>query len=121
MGLSVTKVASYKVRAQFPSGGLVLKTFLDVTFDSSYLTGGEVLDLSAYGGDKILGVAVVEDATGYVIAYVAAASWAKATGKLKVWYCDLSESTDAKLIDVASEVDLSAVTVRVEITALVRT
>ena len=85
-----------------------------ITGSASYATGGDTINLSALEGGgftKVHGVSFIAMGIGgaandkYRFAYVPAASYAPATGVLKIR--DLSAASDA---EVSSTTDLSAVT-----------
>lgn len=86
-----------------------------ITGSSSYATGGDTIDLSAITGGgftkvhgvSFLGVGVSGAANDkYRLAYVPAASYAAATGKIKIR--DLSTTDSAT--EVSNTTDLSGVT-----------
>lgn len=81
-----------------------------VTFDSSYLTGGETLTAATFGLDRFENI-VVTDSEGYT--YDTDIATGGATALLKAYYADYSTSTDGALIEVANTVDLSAVSVNI--------
>ena len=95
-----------------------LKAYLvDVTFDSSYVTGGEDLSITDIGKGfkEILMITpqISADATnfGYIIAYD------RANSKLKAFYVDYdyAYTTARPLKEVTNGTDLSGVTVQLQI------
>ncbi len=87
---------------------------LEVDFDSSYPTGGEVIDLSVATMGELLGFShevygavVLSDTLGWVVQYDLATDGAPATGKLKVYHADYDSSSDGELIEMTSTGDLS--------------
>jgi hypothetical protein len=74
-----------------------------ITFDSSYPTGGEALVASDLGLDEIL--AVFAEGGPYVVKYD------KANGKLMAYWADYDAGADGALIQVANTTDLSAAVV----------
>lgn len=86
-------------------GGLLV-VVKDVTFDSSYVTGGESLTASMLGFTTVKSV-VAPAAGGYVFEYDYVNS------KLLAYYADYDAGADGALIQVAGAVDLSAVVTRI--------
>jgi hypothetical protein len=109
-------IATSSGGAEFPKGvpGNLQYRIVEVTFDSSYVTGGESFTASDLGWDKIEFVSIgnVEDASGTDYAYNALYDYANS--KIKVYNGDASNtSTDlSATIEVANAADLSNVTTR---------
>lgn len=82
----------------------------NITFDSSYATGGESLTASDLGLTTIDHVSPGVSTGGYVTVYD------HTNSKLLALYGDNNNAADGPLIDVASTTDLSAVVVRVQVT-----
>jgi hypothetical protein len=72
-----------------------------VSFDNSYPSNGETMDLSNYF-NVLLGV-IFETKAGYVFEYDYAA------GKAKAYYGKYSAAADGALVEVANLADLSAI------------
>jgi len=114
MALSIATSSS---GTDFPSGvpGNLQYKIVEVTFDSSYVTGGESFTAANLGWDKIEFVVIgnVEDASGTDYAYFALYDYTNS--KIKVYNNDASESsTDLQTtIEVANAADLSNVTARI--------
>ena len=110
-------IASTSGGGEFPKGvpGNLQYRIVEVTFDSSYVTGGESFTASDLGWYKIEFVVIgnVEDTSGTDYAYFALYDYSNS--KIKVYNSDASEtSTDLQTtIEVANAADLSNVTVRV--------
>jgi len=128
MALVLTEVLSgpinvIPIKSSQMFGDRMIVTYLDVAFDSSYVTGGEAFDISKYIPDTagiILAVLVPEDTQGYVIKYIQDTNRTASGGKLKAYYADYDAVADGALIEVANGVDLSALTaVRVEIKGII--
>lgn len=107
--LDQVSVPAIKMVTKEIFGDMFSMLVADVAFDSSYPTGGEVLDLSAYFS-KTYAVLVPEDTKGYVIKYLKTTDRVVSTGLLKVYYADYDAGADGVLIEVANELDLSALT-----------
>jgi hypothetical protein len=77
--------------------------FGTITFDSEYATGGESV---TFPGVATAGIAAVfiQNKSGYSFEFD------KTNSKALAYYCELSAGTDGVQIQVASSVDLSAVT-----------
>lgn len=87
----------------------------DITFDSSYLTGGELFPPSLIGLYSFSSVSPEPSGTNATHAVVPA--WNRLQGALstlKAFWGDNTNAAAAQLIEVTSTTDLSAVTVRVE-------
>ena len=114
MALSISTSSS---GAEFPKGvpGNLQYRIVEVTFDSSYATGGESLTADDIGLDKIEFVSIgnVEDASGTDVAFFALYDYSNS--KIKVYNGDASNtSTDlTSTIEVANAADLSNVSVRI--------
>ena len=114
MALSISTSSS---GAEFPKGvpGDLQYRIVEVTFDSSYATGGESLAASDLGLDKIEFVAIgnVEDTSGTDYAYFALYDYANS--KIKVYNGDASNTTTdlSSTIEVGDTEDLSNVSVRI--------
>ena len=84
---------------------------VDVTFDSSYATGGETLDTDTIGKgfNEIIAITpqISADAVnyGYIVAYD------RTNSKLKAFYCDSDYASERPLKEVPNGTDLSGVTV----------
>ena len=75
---------------------------VNLTFDDSYPTGGELLGPADLGTTyPPLFVFGVRDCAGYVF------DWDRANQKLKVYYSDDNDSSDGPLIEVPNTTDLS--------------
>jgi hypothetical protein len=87
-------------------GGLGNKNIAiyDITFDSSYPTGGEALVPSDIGFDIIDYFTATSD-TGYHFMY-------NYSTTLEAWWADNNASSDTALVEVANTTNLSAVVVR---------
>lgn len=89
------------------------KVLADVTFDSSYPTGGEVIAPADFGpavdATQILYIGPAVNA-GYVIEHV------PSTGKLKAYRADYDAVGDGPLAEVPNTTNLASVTVRIEAT-----
>jgi hypothetical protein len=101
--------------AELPKGvfGDLQYRVLDITFDSSYLTGGELLTAEDIGLSKVWFsiIPVAEDTSGTDVSY--SVLYDIAAGKLKAYNVDVDAVADLDgSIEVASAADLSAVTVR---------
>ena len=82
--------------------------FVDVTFDASYDAGGEVLDPGACALAEIIGVTVIGNPGGYIVAYD------QVSGKLEVRGVEPTSAT-AGVIEAPEETaatDLSGLVVR---------
>lgn len=79
----------------------------DITFDSSYATGGEAISLGDLGLTAADFFGILPSA-GYVPEYIAS------SGKIKVYWVDTS-TDGAAMAEVASTTDLSAVTFRARV------
>lgn len=123
MGLVLTDVdngynGTFPIRTNTSLGDSFKAVFVDVAFDSSYPTGGEIIDLTKYISDNglILAVIVPEDVSGYSIKYKSSTSRVPSTGKLMVYYSDYDAVADGVLVEVPNTTDLSAlIAVRVMI------
>lgn len=87
-------------------GALRTKT-VNVTFDSSYPTGGEAFSTSDLGFGTVFYVEVLPTA-GYVFEYVAS------TGKIKAYWVDTT-TDGAAMAEVANTTNLSTVTAIVKV------
>ena len=74
---------------------------VDVTFDSSYATGGYAISTAQLGLGKVLGVIVMSHPAGYVVEHNVA------TGKLVVYRVN---TTGAVLGEVPAATNLSGIT-----------
>tara|TARA_Y100000385_G_C13007929_1_gene600314 strand:+ start:347 stop:706 length:360 start_codon:yes stop_codon:yes gene_type:complete len=110
-------IATSSGGAEFPKGvpGNLQYRIVEVTFDSSYATGGESFTADDIGLDKIEFVVIgnVEDASGTDVAFFALYDYSNS--KIKVYNGDASNtSTDlSSTIEVANAGDLSNVTARI--------
>ena len=77
--------------------------FGTITFDSSYPTGGESVTFPGITTGEI-GIVLIQNKGGYSF------SFDKTNSKVLAYYDELSAGTDGVQIQVASSVDLSAVT-----------
>lgn len=111
MGLTVTEINISPIgevlKIDAMSGADLNIIALSVAFDNSYLTGGEILDLSPYvrAESSIISVYVPEDTNGYVCKYVEGSSRDESLGKLKLY---LESGNAGVLAEVGSAVDVSA-------------
>lgn len=81
---------------------------VDITFDSSYPTGGESLTPAQCGMDsEILAVLPELGDTGYAVRYD------RANEKLMAYMGDNNNASDGPLIEVADTTDLSTLDVRI--------
>ena len=118
MALTITEVISgprpaIPIKNVSPFGDKLIVVSLSVAFDSSYPTGGEVIDLSPYFGDTggiLLACFVPEDTQGYVCKYIGDTNRTMAGGLLKLYYADYDAEADGVLIEAANELDVSALT-----------
>jgi hypothetical protein len=102
MGLTVTE------KGRFSKGNTYDEVYLDVTFDSSYPSGGEVLDIPS-SDEPPLSVRGGLTNGGY---YCAPVKQADGTYKLKLFYGDNNNASDGPLIENATA-DMSAESVEV--------
>lgn len=79
---------------------------LSLTFDNSYPTGGESLDVSDVM--TFLDYCVVQDGSGYVPAFT---TFSGATCKVEMWEGDYAQAGDEPLTEVDAASDLSTVTI----------
>lgn len=79
----------------------------DLTFDSSYPTGGEAIVIDDLGL-SVVDICLVAPSAGYVAEYVAS------TGKVIVYWVDTT-TDGAAMAEVASTTDLSALVVRARV------
>ncbi|MCK6620335.1 MAG: hypothetical protein HUU32_12790 [Calditrichaceae bacterium] len=82
--------------------GTVRVVYLDITFDSSYPTGGEPFET---GLDTVLS-ANIEPSGGYIFKYD------YTNRKILAYYADYDAVADGALIQVADTTDLSAISTR---------
>ena len=82
-----------------------------VTFDSSYVTGGEPFTAADFGLTAITDVEAQTSTTGYVI------MWDRSTTapKLMAFYGDNNNAADGPLIEVPNTTNLSTVVARVAV------
>lgn len=80
---------------------------IDVTFDSSYPTGGEALTPEDCGMQSIEAVLPQLGDTGYVVLYD------RTNEKLLAYMGDNNNASDGPLIEVANTTDLSTLDVRI--------
>ena len=76
-----------------------------ITFDSSYPTGGEALDLSKHMPNEIEFISFESD-DGYIFQYD------RTNKKILAYYFDYNAGADGAAIEVANTTDLSAVVIR---------
>jgi hypothetical protein len=81
---------------------------VEITFDNSYLTGGEPIDLGQIGFDTVVG-AIIPPASGYVFSLDVSVPTAP---KVLVFRGDWPNAGAAPLIEVTNAFDLSAVVAR---------
>jgi len=81
---------------------------IDITFDSSYPSGGETISVSdiAHGWKEIITVLSEPSTNGYILSYDSTNS------KLKVWQTNADYSGDTPLIEVTDTTNLSLETFR---------
>jgi len=79
----------------------------NVTFDASYLTGGESFLPKDIGLGEFKSVIINQAEDGYII------HWDSVAQTLQAYYADYDAVADGALIEVANAVDLSAVIVEV--------
>ena len=101
MALTVTKTLIHETRSE-----VVYR--LAVTFDASYPTGGESLDLSSVMGTLNYCTAEVSD--GYTLDFN---TYSGATCKIEMWYSDYDAVADGNLIEVPNTTDIATVVVSV--------
>lgn len=91
----------------------VAHAILKITFDNSYLTGGESLDLSAYMKNIsfIEGIST-EDEVGYELAYDDT-DFATAVALVLLLWGNNDQGADGPLIDCGSTEDCSGVSARI--------
>lgn len=79
--------------------------FSTVTFDSSYVTGGEPITPAMFGLSRIVAVYAFATATGYVPV------WNRSTSAptLMAFYGDNNNASDGPLIEVPNTTNLSTV------------
>lgn len=107
MALTSVRVQNGLTEDQWGSAKVMAR---DVTFDTSYDTGGETLAASAFGLKTLTGAVIIGGnaaSAGYSIRYVTS------TGKLIVYYGDYDNAGDGPFIEVPATTNLSTVTVRV--------
>lgn len=81
---------------------------VELTFDSSYPTGGEALTpamVNGFEGD-IDWLICIGDSGGYVF------DWDNTNGKIKAYWADYDAVADGALVEVADTTDLSGVSPR---------
>ncbi len=76
---------------------------------NTHAVGGDVIDLSSYFSGAVYAGWPIDDFSGYKVDFVAAASFAPATGKVHAWRGDNDAVADSVLITSAT-VNLAAVT-----------
>ena len=81
---------------------------VDVTFDDSYLTGGESVDMSAYLPSISEVVVQTPLASGYGVEVIDT-SFATGSFLAKLWYGDYSNGSDGPLVEVPSTTDVATV------------
>jgi|19_taG_2_1085344.scaffolds.fasta_scaffold00455_9 hypothetical protein len=90
--------------ALLPGGAKILRgTF---TLDSNYVTGGETMDLSDYLKSSVVPTVICGNDGGYVLEHDQGTA---AAGKVIAYYNDVNASTNAALVAVAQNADLSAI------------
>lgn len=94
--------ATVKVKAQLSMNNACMNV-VEVTFDDSYVTGGEPLT-PAQMGLSVIHAVIPANNGGYAFEYD------KAAKKLKAYYGNNAGSVDGPLVQVASLADLDAVT-----------
>ena len=111
--MAVTVVNASRVRNQPQREGQLLERIVDVTFDSSYLSGGEPLTITNLGFRLVYGIEVLGFTAG-----------ATATSVTHV-KADVSSETAPVLVaftgagvQVSNATDLTAITVRLRVTGL---
>jgi len=90
--------------------GKLVETYFDLTFDSSYPTGGESFSLDNLG--DVIGFEVVSGDIPYILRFTAA-SLLLSSHVVKAYRVG---STNSALAEVANATDLSAYTVRIKAT-----
>jgi len=85
------------------------RVLLSITFDASYVTGGESILASDVGLGEILHINFNQGEDGYVF------HWDSVAQTIVAYYADYDAVADGALIEVANAVDLSAVVVEVEV------
>jgi hypothetical protein len=76
-----------------------------ITFDASYVTGGEPFTPSDIGLGEILSIGFNQAEDGFIL------HWDKAANTILAYYADYDAVADGALIEVANAVDLSGVVV----------
>jgi hypothetical protein len=82
-------------------------TIADITFDTSYPTGGEAITANQLKFDNTIHFVLPSPASGYVFEFD------HANKKLKAYQTDYDLTANGALVEVTAETNLSAVTVRV--------
>ena len=96
--------------------GKTRSVIADVTFDTSYVTGGELFPPSMVGLYRIDSVSA--DAPGLDASHAFVVAWNKLQGALstlKAFWGDNANVASAQLIEVTSTTNLAAVVVRVTV------
>ena len=92
--------------------GLGFQAVVTVVHTVTYATGGQTLDLSAIFPSEVIGGRPISDTVddgGYKSTYVLAAAGAPATGTVQMYYVDANNVADAKFVEVANGVALTAI------------
>jgi len=87
----------------------VRRVLVTITFDASYVTGGESILPADVGLGEILHINFNQGEDGYVL------HWDSVAQTIVAYYADYDAVADGALIEVANAVDLSAVVVEAEI------
>lgn len=91
--------------------GNLRAAFFDVTFDSSYPTGGELFDHTTIAGRYFKAIAGVQMVGGNAAAAAYLHQWNSTTRKLQIFYPTGGSATPAALADPTTTVPSGAVTV----------
>jgi hypothetical protein len=116
MAISVTTISPRRC-----IGPKLAQAILRVTFDDDYPTGGESIDLSAYGFNYVKGVKQMSYDSGVIVQADLGVFDSDELGypaesvKLLALIQDYSASVDGYMIDAPAHLNLSSITVLLEV------
>ena len=112
MALSMTALSPAVTSGNIPGAGFY--AIVDVAFDNSYITTGEVLDLSGVFPNAVYGATVIASTLndgGWHLAYVPDTAGAPATGVIQVFGVQtVANTTCGPLLNALTAWDVSAMT-----------